>query len=99
MTTEEVLERCKQIGAAKAQDYTSGGIVPAGRHENFERAAQLVSWFHADIDRVYVTLIAVKLARLAVLLSKQDPPKNESIEDSFIDLTNYTALWAAKRTS
>jgi hypothetical protein len=97
LSTEGLLDRCKAIAAAKAHDYTtSGSLTGVGRHENFERAAALASWFPAAIDKPYVVLIGVKLARLAALLDAKTP-NNESIEDTFVDLTNYCALWGSRR--
>jgi hypothetical protein len=77
----------------KREDYTSSGT-----HQNFERAEIIISWFSNDIDKVYATHIATKLARLATLLSSDKEPNNESIRDSFEDLTNYAALWGSKRS-
>ena len=41
-----------------------------------------------------LSLIATKVARLGVLLSKTDAPRNESIADSILDLSNYSILLA-----
>jgi len=92
MTPEMILDECKKIQKKKRADYSADGI-----HQNFERSEVVVSWFRHDIDKVYATLIATKLARLAVLLSNEKEPNNESIQDSFMDLTNYCALWGSKR--
>ena len=37
-------------------------------------------------------LIATKVARLGVLLNSDNPAKNESIDDSILDLANYSVL-------
>ena len=39
-----------------------------------------------------LSLIATKVARLGVLLNSDDKAKNESIEDSILDLANYAVL-------
>jgi len=39
-----------------------------------------------------LNLIATKVARLGVLLNSQSSPQNESIQDSLLDLANYTIL-------
>lgn len=88
----ELLEKCAKLHSKKAADYSQEG----NPFSNFERSAVISSWFNNDIDKVYIVLISIKLARLAELLNGKEP-KNESIEDSFIDLINYCALWAAKR--
>lgn len=94
MKPEEILLAGSKILKSKNEDYTDG----TNRHQNFERSESIVSWYRNDIDKVYVTLISTKLARLAVLLNNANgKPNNESIEDSFIDLVNYAALWGSKR--
>ena len=98
MTPEELFDKGRQILKSKAEDYTSGGANSSSRYENFDRQMQLTSWFKNECDKVFMSLIAVKIARLSTLLNGKEP-KNESIEDSFIDLINYCALWAGYRTS
>jgi len=94
MKPEEILLAGSKLLKSKNEDYTDG----TSRHQNFERSESVVSWFNYDIDKVYVTLITTKLARLATLLNKDGSgPHHESIEDSFIDLVNYCALWGSKR--
>lgn len=36
--------------------------------------------------------ISTKVARLGVLLNSKNPPSNESISDSILDLANYSVL-------
>lgn len=86
----KLLERMKEIHEKKSEDYSSHGF-----YENFERSAQIASWFTFEWDKAFVTLIATKLARLATLLSNNRPPNNESIDDSFLDLVTYCALWGS----
>lgn len=93
MTPEEFLNKGKEVIASKSADYTTGG-----RYENFERQAEIISWFEESIDKAFVAVIAIKLARLASLLGRKTP-NNESIEDTFQDLINYCALWGGMRTS
>lgn len=95
MTVEEILDECKRMTAAKGQDYTTD--VNVDRFENFSRCALVSGWFVSDRDKVYATLITLKLARLASLLGRDKDVKNESIKDTFIDLVNYSALWAGDR--
>lgn len=85
----QLLEKMKEIHEKKNNDYA------ATPFENFERSAEISSWFKYDNDKAFVILIATKLARLATLLNKDIIPNNEPIEDSFLDLTTYCALWAA----
>lgn len=95
MTPEDFMEKARSILLSKAEDYTSGDTT---RYENFERSSHLMSWFSDDQDKAFVSLIGTKLARLGSLLSKKKKPNNESIEDSFMDLINYCALWAGNRS-
>lgn len=94
MKLEFIFAKCLDISKSKAQDYTSSN----DPHENFKRSAEIASWF-PEKDKSFVVLIGTKLARLGSLLSKNSKPNNESIEDSFLDLVNYCALWAEFRTS
>lgn len=84
----ERMLRCLEIAERKAKDYS----VPTDRYSNF-RFASIVAEPFDGVNKVFATLIGVKLARLAVLLSSPLPPSNESIADTFDDLTNYAALW------
>jgi len=86
----QLLEQIKTIHEKKSQDYSAGG-----NYENFIRSALVASWFKNDSDKAFVVLIATKLARLATLLNSGKDPNNESIDDSFLDLTTYCALWAS----
>ncbi len=86
-----ILNNIKVIHEKKNKDYSAQNKP----FENFERSAELMSWFDSHVDKVYVSLIGMKLARLATLLNSCNPPQNESVEDSFLDLCTYCILWAA----
>lgn len=88
----EMLRKLHEIHNSKNDDYAS-----SDPYENFIRSAQVAEWFNDDRDKPYAVLIATKLARLATLLSKDGPPNNESIEDTFDDLALYSILWATYR--
>lgn len=90
MTPEQLLQDASLLLAPKRKDYSEQGI-----WSNFERSKQLVNWFKNDRDKVYVTLIATKLARIATLLNNNASPNNEALIDSFKDMINYTALWGS----
>jgi len=90
----ELLDKVKQIHIKKNQDYA----LESNPYSNFEFAASISEEFKDPVDKVFVTLIGVKLARLTVLLGREEGPLNESIDDSFLDLTTYTALWASYRS-
>lgn len=90
----DLVGRMTETHVKKNQDYSGNNDA----FFNFDFAAQLVSNFKSPIDQVFVSLIGVKLARLSVLLSGDLHPVNESIDDSFLDGTNYFALWGARRS-
>jgi hypothetical protein len=96
MDSKEILHKCEELQVSKGSDYTSD--VKANQFENFDRSAEIISWFKNDIDKAFASLVATKLARLASLLNRDDKPNHESIEDTFIDLTNYSALWGGRRS-
>jgi hypothetical protein len=79
----------KEIHEKKNKDYATD----ENPLQNFHRSALVMEWFNDPADKPYVALIVTKLARLAVLLSSKDKPNNESVEDSFLDLTTYCNLW------
>lgn len=58
---------------------------------NFAFCDFVSSLFQNSRDKVYAVFIAVKLARLSVVLSKS--ALNESVEDSFDDLIVYAGIW------
>ncbi len=91
----ELLEKMKTIHEKKNRDYAA----PENPFENFERSAELATWFDDDVNKAFIILIGTKLARLATLLNSKAAPNNESIGDSFLDLTTYCALWSAYYSS
>lgn len=76
----------------KNHDYASDG----NPYSNFEYAAMVSKDFTDPVDRVFATLIGVKLARLQEL-TKGKVPNNESVNDTYLDLANYAAIWASRQ--
>jgi len=87
-----ILDKMREIHDKKSQDYAKDDNV----YSNFEFAALVSDIFTDPVDRVFATMIAIKLARLAEL-GKGKSPKNESVEDSHLDLATYCTIWAAYR--
>lgn len=87
----DLLDRMKIIHEKKNRDYAGEGQP----FENFQRSAHVAEWFNDPVDKVFVTLITTKLARLSTLLNSGNNPNNESIDDSFLDLTTYCGLWTS----
>ena len=88
-TFSDALERMRLTHDAKSHDYAR----VENRYSNFEFAAQIADEFPDGPDRVFATLMGIKLARLSELLSQDKTPKHESVEDTFLDLCNYGVLW------
>ena len=86
----ELLDASKAIHLKKNQDYANAD----NPFSNFERAAELISWFSNKTDKAFMGLIGNKLARIAEL-SDGRIPNNESLDDSFLDLLTYVGLWGA----
>jgi hypothetical protein len=85
-----LLKRMELIHDKKNSDYADG-IDP---YSNFTYAAKVSEIFTNPIDRVFAVLIGIKLARIAELGKGKDP-RNESLDDSFLDIATYTAIWAS----
>ena len=88
----DILEKSKAIHLKKRGDYTSNPV--ADPFENFTRSSELASWFPQTYSG-FAVLIGTKLARLGALISSGRTPNNESIEDTFLDLITYCALFYA----
>ena len=69
---------------SKGDDYAN-----QDRLSNFKTTANIIG---TTPELSCLNLIAVKVARLGVLLNSKDKPKNESIQDSVLDLANYSVL-------
>jgi len=88
-TFADALRRMEETHDAKSHDYAK----IENRYSNFEFAAAIADEFPDGPDRVFATMLGIKLARLAELLSQGKDPKHESVEDTFLDLSNYAVLW------
>jgi hypothetical protein len=80
----EVTETMRTILLSKGDDYAN-----TDRLSNFKLAGG-VSGLNAELN--CLSLIATKVARLGVLLNSTKEPNNESIQDSVLDLANYSIL-------
>ena len=83
---DEYINKMRDVLLNKGDDYAN-----ADRLSNFKMAG-LIAGGSAQLN--CLNLIATKVARLGVLLNSQDKPKNESINDSIMDLANYAMLLA-----
>ena len=83
---DEYIIKMRDVLLNKGDDYAN-----VDRLSNFKMAGQIAGG-NAKIN--CLNLIATKVARLGVLLNSNDEPKNESINDSIMDLANYALLLA-----
>lgn len=86
----DILDKMKEIHDRKSHDYAQDN----DPFSNFTRAAVIVSWFKNPVDQVFAGILGIKLARLAELSNGKEA-ENESVDDTFIDGSNYFALWGA----
>lgn len=85
---ESELNKMLELHRSKAHDYTSGS-----EFFNFSLAADMASMFENHMDKVFATMIGIKLSRIVTLLKVKDGPRNESLNDTFRDMAIYTMLW------
>ena len=86
---EEILDnfyaKRMEVMHAKSLDYASDKDVL----DNFKNVASIVGVAPAQ---QCLSLIAVKVARIGNILSSGKTPNNEALEDSVLDMANYTDL-------
>ena len=83
--SQSILDRCVQIMSAKSHDYAES----KDAFINFKTAAQLAG---ISPEQTLLTLLGMKLSRLTQLVGKGKQPKNEALEDTMVDVINYTLL-------
>lgn len=86
---EEFVNNMRSTLLNKGDDYAN-----EDRLSNFKLAGSIAGG-SAEIN--CLNLIATKVARLGVLLNAKSAPKNESVDDSILDLANYAVLLAMIR--
>lgn len=69
----------------KSHDYAS----KTNRYSNFEQAAKVAG---TTTEQAILTLIGIKIARISELINAKKDPKNESLQDSYMDLINYICI-------
>jgi len=86
----DLLHKMATIHVKKNQDYAKD----SNRYSNFEYAARVAEPFMNAIDKVFATIVGIKLARISEL-TKGKIPNFESLSDSFLDASVYMTLWAS----
>lgn len=88
---QEMCTRMVQITAAKNSDYTSGSDDP---FSNFRQIGSLIS-APKSIEIGFLTRMSDKMSRIGSFVSKGFlAVKDESVEDTLLDLANYCILFA-----
>jgi len=89
----EILERGMELLDAKGHDYAGDDSA----FINFTFTGLALDYATSrglkGEDLAFLALIATKIARMIELRGTGKEPKNESIEDTCMDLANYAALW------
>jgi len=80
----EIIGKMRSIMLSKGNDYAN-----EDRLSNFKLAGSICG---LAPEQNCLSLIATKVARLGVLLKSNKEANNESIEDSLVDMANYTLL-------
>lgn len=81
---KELVSKMENTLLKKGNDYAN-----EDRLSNFKLAGS-ISGLKPEVQ--CLSLIATKVARLGVLLNSDKEPNNESIQDSVLDLANYSIL-------
>jgi hypothetical protein len=85
---EELFIEQRKILASKGSDYAGADLL-----SNFRLAGMIVNQTSDHPDAINcLNLIGTKVARLGQLLNSGKNAHNESVQDSVIDLANYSAL-------
>lgn len=85
---DELFKIQRDILDKKGYDYAGEDVL-----SNFRLAGMIVNQSVRNPDAVNcLNLIGTKVARLGQLLSSNKSVQNESVQDSVIDLCNYSAL-------
>ena len=79
-----IVGEMEKVLFSKGDDYAN-----TDRLSNFKLAGAITG---GDARTNCLNMIATKVARLGVLINSDKEPKNESVEDSVLDLANYSVL-------
>ncbi len=88
---EEINSKGIELLKSKGYDYASDGDVL----KNFKQMNSLIKLLEVDMGKVegiHMFYVLLKIQRLCNLLFSGKVAKNESIQDTLIDLRNYTDL-------
>ena len=69
----------------------------AGENNVFSNFEDTAKQMNMTTEQVFLFWVTIKKQRLANLLLNSKTPKNESLEDTLVDLANYCDLFAIYR--
>ncbi len=92
----KLLEEAAETHSRKSHDYASDEN-PTGNYHFAGKVALLFA--HSPEDAGFVGRIAEKIYRIANLESSGKTVKNETIEDTEVDIVTICALWMSDRRS
>lgn len=87
---EKINQKGIELIKSKGHDYAGIDVL-----KNFKQMQQLIELLGIDMTRIegiHMFYMLLKMQRLSNLLFSNKVAKNESIEDTLIDLRNYTDL-------
>lgn len=87
---QQLNEQGVELLKSKGHDYAGVDVL-----KNFKQMKELISVLEIDtnkIEGIHMFYIVLKIQRLCNLLFSGKEAKNESIQDTLIDLRNYTDL-------
>ena len=87
---QDVLDLMAEVHDSKNEDYASD----EDPFSNFTGVAQMTD---LPTDKVFQTMIGIKMERLKQLVGASKTPNNESVDDTILDMANYAAIWLAYR--
>lgn len=92
MTIEEQHKSFDKIAAKMQAIMFKKGNDYAGDQDRLSNFKKVGLATEVSPEQACLQMIATKVVRLSVLLKKEGEPDNESIEDSVIDMLNYSML-------
>ena len=87
---QEVDSKILEVTTAKRHDYANTDVL--SNFKGVALAAKALGLDIGDSTQYALFMVILKIARLSNLLNSGKAPKNESVEDSFLDGINYFKL-------
>ena len=98
MNSKELIDSVQELYAGKVAIIESKNSDYAKNDDAFSNFKFCAEFAGISVEQVFRVFIAVKIARLKELMNGKDA-KNEKVEDTLVDLSNYVDLlncWLVK---